>query len=220
MTGSALLNRAKSEDAASSREDGAKRRQIVDGAREVFLFSGFDGASMNEISRVAGVSKGTLYVYFASKEDLFEALIIDEKREQAEQLCRFEEDGSDIRLALAHFGYRLLNLLLRPTSISHLRTVAAASAKFPRIGRAYYEAGPQLGMQRLAAYLGTQVELGRIQADNLELAAVHFIEMCKSYHLLRALFGVCDSPADAVIKAHVDGAVDVFMRAYKSDAPR
>src|SRR6266852_3773344 len=54
--------------------DSAKRRQIMDGAREVFLSHGFDAASMGEIARKAGVSKGTLYVYFNGKEQLFEAI--------------------------------------------------------------------------------------------------------------------------------------------------
>ena len=44
-----------------------------DGARTVFLDLGFDGAHMGEIARSAGVSKGTLYVYFADKHRLFEA---------------------------------------------------------------------------------------------------------------------------------------------------
>ena len=43
-------------------EDGAKRRQIIEGARRVFLAQGFDAASMGEIARAAGVSKGTLCV--------------------------------------------------------------------------------------------------------------------------------------------------------------
>ena len=48
-------------------QDTAKRRQIIEGARQVFMAQGFDAASMNEIARVAGVSKGTLYVYFQNK---------------------------------------------------------------------------------------------------------------------------------------------------------
>jgi Bacterial regulatory proteins, tetR family len=47
---------------ADGRSDGAKRRQIVEGARQVFLAQGFDAASMGSIARAAGVSKGTLYV--------------------------------------------------------------------------------------------------------------------------------------------------------------
>ena len=62
-------------------EESAKRRQILDGARQVFLDLGFDGASMGEIARVAGVSKGTLYVYFADKHHLFEAIVEQETLE-------------------------------------------------------------------------------------------------------------------------------------------
>ena len=59
-------------------EDSSKRRQILDGARKVFMDLGFDGASMGEIARSAGVSKGTLYVYFADKNRLFEAIVEEE----------------------------------------------------------------------------------------------------------------------------------------------
>src|ERR1700688_5127516 len=56
-------------------QDSAKRRQIVQGARSIFLAQGFDAASMNDIAKAAGVSKGTLYVYFDNKEQLFEAIV-------------------------------------------------------------------------------------------------------------------------------------------------
>src|ERR1700712_818987 len=56
-------------------EDPVKRQQILDGARNVFMRLGFDAASMNDVTREAGVSKGTLYVYFANKEELFSAII-------------------------------------------------------------------------------------------------------------------------------------------------
>ena len=69
---------------AASNKDSAKRRQIVDGARAVFLSRGFDAASMNDIARAAGVSKGTLYVYFRHKEQLFEAIVDQECEAQAE----------------------------------------------------------------------------------------------------------------------------------------
>src|SRR5262249_1795019 len=64
------------------RLDRAKRRQIMTGASAVFLDQGFDAASMGEIARKAGVSKGTLYVYFDSKEALFEAIVEEQCRAQ------------------------------------------------------------------------------------------------------------------------------------------
>ena len=80
-------------EAGAHHDGGAKRRQIMDGARTVFLSAGFDGASMNDIARAAGVSKGTLYAYFASKDDLFEAIIRGEFAQAAERLCTFQARG-------------------------------------------------------------------------------------------------------------------------------
>ena len=56
----------------------------------MFLAQGFDAASMGEIARKAGVSKGTLYVYFKSKEDLFEAIAEEQCSLQAEQVFEFD----------------------------------------------------------------------------------------------------------------------------------
>src|SRR6202000_2392037 len=71
-------------------EDSSKRRQILDGARKVFMDLGFDGASMGEIARAAAVSKGTLYVYFADKCALFEAILEEETLEQGNIAFNFD----------------------------------------------------------------------------------------------------------------------------------
>src|SRR5271156_1130624 len=118
-------------EAAAANDGSVKRRQIVEGARQVFLSAGFDGASMNDIARVSGVSKGTLYVYFDSKERLFEALIREERRQQAERfLADFSLDNRDVRGALLDFGCRLIQMMSRPETLAHVRTVIAASHKF------------------------------------------------------------------------------------------
>src|SRR4026207_326964 len=69
--------------APSDASDGAKRRQIIEGARAVFLSQGFDAASMNDIARKAGVSTGTLYVHVRNKEELFEAITAQRGSTQA-----------------------------------------------------------------------------------------------------------------------------------------
>ncbi len=145
---------------AQAGDGGAKRRQIMDGARAVFLSDGFDGASMNDIARAAGVSKGTLYAYFDSKEQLFEALIREDRSQQAERLCSLPVDRSDPRALLGALGHRLIEVMTRPETIAHVRVVIAATAKFPRLGRAFYEAGPLYGTQKLAAQLDAFVEFG------------------------------------------------------------
>src|SRR3977135_4316638 len=84
-------------------EDSSKRRQILDGARKLFLGLGFDGASMGEIARAAGVSKGTLYVYFAYKNRLFEAIVEQEVLEQGKAAFNFDPER-DVTTTLMDFG--------------------------------------------------------------------------------------------------------------------
>src|SRR5689334_22925635 len=84
-------------------EDSTKRRQIVDGARRVFMDLGFDGASMGEIARAAGVSKGTLYVYFPDKCGLFEAIVETEIAEYSKELYNFDL-GRPVIETLTEFG--------------------------------------------------------------------------------------------------------------------
>ena len=137
-------------EASAHPDGGAKRRQIMDGARTAFLAAGFDGASMNDIARAAGVSKGTLYAYFNSKDELFEAIIRGQFAQAAERLCAFRREG-DVRAMLTDFGVRLLARMTEPETLALSRVVVAAVEKFPSIGRAFYEAGPAFGAARLAA---------------------------------------------------------------------
>src|ERR1700679_3834721 len=81
---------------APTGEDSAKRRQIVQGARSIFLAQGFDAASMNDIARSAGVSKGTLYVYFDNKEQLFQAIVQEECLFHAETTFNLDPGNHDV----------------------------------------------------------------------------------------------------------------------------
>jgi AcrR family transcriptional regulator len=212
------------EVAILERQDPTKRRQILDGAREVFLREGFDGASVNDIARVAAVSKGTIYVYFDSKEHLFETLIREDRRAQAERICTFDVENHDVHAVLGTFGRSLLETMMRPENMAHLRTVIAAAAKFPGLGRAFYEAGPEHGIAKLAAYLDRQVGAGILTIADTRRAAMQFIELCQAGLMKPMLFCVIDETPLAAIGTAVDAAVAVFMAAYGkgagSPAPR
>ena len=195
-------------------DGGAKRRQIMDGARAEFLKSGFDGTSMNDIARTAGVSKGTLYVYFSSKEHLFEALIREERQQQAERLCSLAFDLGSPREVLTNFGCNLLEMMSRPDTIAHVRTVIAVTGKFPQLGRAFYEAGPLYGATKLAAYLAEQAKQGNLRVRDPERAAWQFLELCQSGMYKRVLFGMSDQLDRPEIEDGVAAAVDTFMAAF------
>ncbi len=211
-----LTSPATESDRAGSARNDDKLRQILDGARRVFLADGFDGASMNDVARVARVSKGTLYVYFPSKQALFEALIREEHRRTAERLSIFDENEPDVALVLKRFGNELMNFMLLPEHIALVRTVSAAAAKFPAIGRAFFEAGPQYGADRLAGYFTQQVGAGALAIDDVNLADWNFLESIQGGHLKRMLFCVCDPPPHEAIEKAVARGVEMFMRMYRS----
>src|SRR5213594_123712 len=108
---------------ARPQEETAKCRQIIDGARAVFLAQGFDAASMGEIAREAGVSKGTLYVYFDSKEALFQAIVEEECQAQAEQVFALDSNDHDVEAQFLRLGMDFVRFLCSPTRVSPLRTV-------------------------------------------------------------------------------------------------
>ena len=214
MTGAATLTRGQGTQPGPSSGEGEKRRQILEGARQVFMASGFDGASMGEIAKAAGVSKGTLYVYFDSKEALFEALTVEEKEGLAENLFRLDEADPDVRAVLTRLGASYLAMMARPEHVSIIRMVIGACEKFPRFGQAFYEAGPACGVGRLKVYLDAQVTAGRLRACDTELAAKHFLQLCQAGMLTRLLFNAGAAPTDDEIRHRVTEAVRVFHAGY------
>ncbi len=198
---------------ADARSDGAKRRQIVEGARQVFLAQGFDAASMGSIARAAGVSKGTLYVYFKSKEELFEAIVEEQCQAQAAQI--FTLDGAvPIAGELQRLGEGLTRFLCRPDGVPSLRTIMAIADRMPELGSRFYAAGPASGIASLQRYLEDKVAAGVLEPHDCEVAAAQFIDACLSTTFKPMLFNAAGPPAEARIGHVVGMAVAGFLATY------
>lgn len=201
--------------------DPEKRRQILDGAQAIFHAQGFDAASMNEIAVAAGVSKGTLYVYFEDKEHLFVALIEREREKHRQHMYEALTEHPDLPQALAGFGTNLVRLLTDPFSLSAHRIVLGVAERMPDLGRAFFERGPLLGGQRLAAFLRMRITAGELSIADPELAAGQFIDLCQSTLLRPRLFNAeRRPPTNAEIRHVVDEAVAMFLARYASPALR
>ena len=198
-------------------EDSSKRRQILDGARKVFMDLGFDGASMGEIARAAGVSKGTLYVYFADKSRLFEAIVEEEALGQGQIEFNFDP-ARDVPTTLPEFGHAYIALLCRPGGGSAIRTVMAIAERMPDVGRRYYERVLEYTINRLAAYLDARVNVGELRIDDCQLAASQFMLMCQASLFLPFIFQAAPPPSPERVKAVIDSATRMFLAAYQVKA--
>ena len=198
----------------SSAEHSAKRKQIMDGARRVFLEHGFDGASVNDIVKATGVSKGTLYAYFPSKEKLFETLIFEDRRSQAERLFEVLDDSRPVEEMLREIGLRFGKTLIAPEQIAYIRMIIAASAKFPQAGRAFYEAGPRYGITRVTAFINEKIRQGELQTKDPEMAARQLMELLHCGTSKPLLFGASASIVTEELERVVNAGVATFLAAY------
>jgi AcrR family transcriptional regulator len=195
-------------------EDSAKRRQILDGARAVFMDLGFDGASMGVIARAAGVSKGTLYVYFADKNRLFEAIVEQESLEQGKAAFNFDPERDAIT-TLREFGQAYIQLLCRPGGGSAIRTVMAIAERMPDVGRRFYQRVLEHTINRLAEYLEARVKAGDLAIDDSTLAATQFMQLCQASLFQPFIFQAKPAPSREQIAKVVDSAVRMFVATYQ-----
>ena len=193
---------------------GRKFDQVLDGAREVFVRDGFDGASVDDIARAAGVSKATLYSYFPDKRLLFAEVARCESLRQADSSVEVLECCDTPEDALREAGARIIGFLTSELGRSVLRMTAAESARFPELGKMFYASGPGLVHERLTAYLRDAVGAGQLRIEDIDLAAYQFAELCKAGYFPRILCGgASDIPKEETDRT-LQGAVEMFMARY------
>lgn len=196
--------------------DPAKRRQIIEGASRVFSTMGFDAASMNDIAREAGVSKGTLYVYFDHKEELFTVLIEDRRQTHMRELFALvDTDDPDIRATLTRFGSAFARVLTSEWALRAQRIVLGVAERMPEVGRGFYTQGPGHCKPLIADYLERMTARGLLAVGDPVLAASQFAELCQANLVRPRLYRSVDQPPTDAEIAHVVGhAVEMFLAYY------
>ena len=192
----------------------ARREAILDVAQDVFLEEGFAAASMSEIAARLGGSKGTLYNYFKSKDELFEAYVQRRCVLNLDEIYALESGGEAVRDTLTRVGRAYLRRVLSDDNLRHFRLITAEAERAPEIGRMFYEAGPARGNQRLAQQIAEWRGRGLIEAPDAELAAHHFLGLCQNRYFKARLCNYLPELTDAQIEAEVTAAIDTFLRAF------
>lgn len=207
------------QDAAGGRpaagEDPAKREQILEGAHRVFMGMGFDASSMSDIAREAGVSKGTLYVYFKNKEDLFAAMVQSQKSRVFERLQEALGNKPLVE-ALHDFGVSFVGYILSDNAIRAQRIVVGVLERMPTVTSSFFKIGPNHGPLVLANFLERQVAAGYlVQFDDPVWVARQFGDLCLAGLYRQRLFCEMQSaPTAEVIERNVSTAIRMFLAVY------
>ncbi len=193
---------------------GRKFDQVLEGARVVFMKDGFEGASVDDIAKTAGVSKATLYSYFPDKRLLFAEVAKSECHRQADTALEVVTSDSTPDEILHEAGLRMIEFFISDFGLSMFRICTAESGRFPELGKHFYESGPQLVRERLVEYFHEAIDKGQLKIDDLDLAADQFAELCKASFFPRLLCGMESSFDKSEIERVLNGAVETFMARY------
>jgi AcrR family transcriptional regulator len=191
-----------------------KRHAIMDVASAVFREKGYAAASMAEISARLGGSKGTLYSYFTSKDELFSAVMLELATKLGLPTLFDELDQApDTQAALRVFVHELVRVLASAPIVDFRRMVIAEAAR-SELGKLVYENGAALYWRRFADFYAAQVRKGLFRKADPWRAAMHIDGLCMAGPVQQLLEGAIDHVSDEELDAAADAAVDVFLRAY------
>ncbi|MBJ8339165.1 MULTISPECIES: TetR/AcrR family transcriptional regulator [Antrihabitans] len=196
------------------------RQRIMEAAMEVFLRDGYLGAKTDEIAAVAGSSKQTIYKRFGSKDRLFEHIVLD----RLEGIDRIFRDAigelattDDVETTLRAVAHRFVHLLTGTAQLRVRRLVIAEAGRFPQLGRAYFEAGPERVHAMLASCFAQLTDRGLLRVDEPELAANHFTWLIVSIPVNKVMFcGESTTFSAAELDHYADTGVEVFLAAYRA----
>ena len=196
----------------------AKRDQILDGARRVFLRDGFAATSTDAIAAEAKVSKRTLYAYYPSKEDLF----VDVLREltienpQTRALESIEgmspKNGGELRRDLLELGGKIVAIMMQPDYLALLRTTIADIHRFPQLGGLFRATVPERALRSFAALIERTRERG-IVGENVDgdVAARMFVGPLLTYAILNGL--LAEGPPRPPAPQKIEEMVDLYIKA-------
>lgn len=189
-----------------------RRENILAVAAEAFALEGYGITSMSTIAARLGGSKATLYKYFTSKEELFQAVM---QRKCEAVIGPLEEmaDASRDPAALLHaFGKVFLSRLCQPDALVINRTVHGEGQRFPEVAQAFFQYGPEAAYSVLVPALARFHDEGLIDCPDPRLAVEQFLGMVRGDVHMRVTCGLIPPPSDAEIERHVAHAVGIFVR--------
>jgi len=169
----------------------ARPRQILEAAFRIFGTRGLHTATLEEVAREAGISKGTIYLYFPSKADLFSAMLRARVHDlmPALQPSGRVPHGVRAQRQLALLARRLHRFFRTPAFLNVYRAVIGEAAAFPEAAQSLYREGVLPANRRLAEFLRVGMDAGEFRQVDPLIAARAFVGMLQIFAISQGLLG-------------------------------
>ena len=197
----------------------ARPQELLDAALDLFVEKGFAATRAEEVAARAGVSKGTLYLYYPSKEELLKAVIRERLSSEIELGALQVEghEGSNADLMRGLLTQWWLRMFDSPAS-GVFKLVVTEVRNFPEIAEFYRQEVKEPGERLIGRVIERGIAAGEFRAVNVE-AAVHslvlpMVMLCLHKHSL----GVC-SPVDSLLHPgdFIRQHIDLMLRGLRPD---
>jgi TetR/AcrR family transcriptional regulator, mexJK operon transcriptional repressor len=156
-----------------TREEAERRhRSLLATAFRLFLDRGWDGVSVDEISRQSGVAKGFIYARYPDKDALFAEAIERLMADAIGTLHLAEPLPDDVEEGLCAFGRKLLDIALRPEALAFHRQFIAEAGRLPELAKLLVERNRLLDL--VEEVLRVYADRGSIKLGDSRMTAEHF----------------------------------------------
>src|SRR5690349_6542768 len=193
------------------RRKDARPAEIIAAALELFVEGGYEATKLADVARHAGVTKGTLYLYFDSKEALFKAVV-------RETIVPVIAQGEALARSFAGSARELLEQLIREywrlvgeTSLAGIpKLMMAEAATFPELTRFYYEEVVSRGHRLMAGVIERGIKSGEFRSVDVMLAAKLAMSPLMHAVMARRAFAAC-MPEGFDVRAYLDTHIQLYL---------
>jgi AcrR family transcriptional regulator len=199
------------------RRKDARPGEILDAALDLFVESGYAATRLEDVAQRAGVSKGTVYLYFDSKEELFKAVIrsgIVRAIEEAEQrAAEFQGSSAELLRELFTGWWRSIG----STKLSGIPKLMISEAQnFPELARFYYAEVIQRGSKLFMQTIQRGIEQGEFRPVDVDYACRALVAPLIMRAILEHSFLPCAGPEDFNVPAYFDHTLDLLLNGLRA----
>ena len=190
-----------------------KEKEVLKVASDYFLSHGYQGTSINAMARDSGISKESIYRYFSSKKDLFEAVIIKELADYRKRLgfLTIEYESMPLDAALRQVAESILQAVSNDRVLALRRLIFHEAVQSPDIGAIYYEIGPRAAYEYLEKIFSAHQQETDFTPERLSW---HFVSMVLHRIMLQRECAVLKAPTKAEIRQHAKQVAGEFLQVF------
>ncbi len=189
------------------RKAAERPQQILDAAFRVFGARGLHRATLDDVAREAGITKGTIYLYFPSKAALFSAMIAAKVNTVVPEVSLALRTRRGARPRMIHMARQLFAFFRTPAYLAMFRTVVSEAAEFPEGAATVYRQGILPANRRMAEVIRRGIASGEFRPVDPLIAARAFAGMFQVFAVTQELMGgkhILDLSEAAVVRTLTD----------------